>query len=157
SNLTQQVSMIRKALGESPGEDRYIVTVPGRGYRFAAEVRVRSMSPGTSASDHTQSETLDNGSAGNGGVGEQESNATSGSQKVIHIESRARTRSDATTDALQSTVQRPELAAAPKPRTRPRNRIGFALLAAFLVVLALGYAMYRRQSATSPSAAPRRL
>src|SRR4051794_41161519 len=35
SNLTQQISMIRKALGETPGQDRYIVTVPGRGYRFA--------------------------------------------------------------------------------------------------------------------------
>src|SRR5215472_1031399 len=41
SNLTQQISMIRKALGESPGEHRYIVTVPGRGYRFAAKVRER--------------------------------------------------------------------------------------------------------------------
>lgn len=39
SNLTVQISMIRKALGEVPGEDRYIVTVPGRGYRFSAEVR----------------------------------------------------------------------------------------------------------------------
>jgi DNA-binding winged helix-turn-helix (wHTH) protein/TolB-like protein len=39
SNLTQQISMIRKALGEIPGEDRYIVTVSGRGYRFAAQVR----------------------------------------------------------------------------------------------------------------------
>jgi DNA-binding winged helix-turn-helix (wHTH) protein/TolB-like protein/tetratricopeptide (TPR) repeat protein len=39
SNLTQQISTIRKALGESAGEDRYIVTVPGRGYRFAAEVK----------------------------------------------------------------------------------------------------------------------
>jgi DNA-binding winged helix-turn-helix (wHTH) protein/TolB-like protein/Tfp pilus assembly protein PilF len=45
SNLTQQVSMIRKALGESAGEDRYIVTVPGRGYRFAAEVRERHDEP----------------------------------------------------------------------------------------------------------------
>jgi DNA-binding winged helix-turn-helix (wHTH) protein/TolB-like protein len=41
SNLTQQISMIRKALAESPGEHRYIVTVPGRGYRFAAAVRGR--------------------------------------------------------------------------------------------------------------------
>lgn len=41
SNLTQQISTVRKALGERPGEDRYIVTVPGRGYRFVAEVRER--------------------------------------------------------------------------------------------------------------------
>jgi DNA-binding winged helix-turn-helix (wHTH) protein/TolB-like protein/tetratricopeptide (TPR) repeat protein len=39
SNLTQQISMARKALGESQGKDRYIITVPGRGYRFAAAVK----------------------------------------------------------------------------------------------------------------------
>src|SRR5579863_2108055 len=39
TNLTQQVSMIRRALGDSPGDPHFIVTVPGRGYRFSAEVR----------------------------------------------------------------------------------------------------------------------
>jgi DNA-binding winged helix-turn-helix (wHTH) protein/tetratricopeptide (TPR) repeat protein len=39
SNLTQHISMLRKALGESPQEHRYIVTLPGRGYRFAQKVR----------------------------------------------------------------------------------------------------------------------
>jgi TolB-like protein/Tfp pilus assembly protein PilF len=39
SNLTQQVSMIRRALGESASNPRYIATVPSRGYRFIAEVR----------------------------------------------------------------------------------------------------------------------
>src|SRR5499427_5152882 len=39
ANLTQQVSMIRKALGDSSGDPRYIHTVPGRGYRFTPEVR----------------------------------------------------------------------------------------------------------------------
>lgn len=38
-NLTYNISAIRKALGESPNERRYIVTVPGRGYRFAADVK----------------------------------------------------------------------------------------------------------------------
>ena len=41
SNLTQQISMLRKALGEVFGEYRYIVTVAGRGYRFAEEVKIR--------------------------------------------------------------------------------------------------------------------
>jgi len=41
SNLTQQISMIRKALAENRGQQRYIVTVPGRGYRFAAPVKGR--------------------------------------------------------------------------------------------------------------------
>src|SRR5271165_3278842 len=38
-NLAQNVSALRKALGESPGENRFIATVPGRGYRFVGEVR----------------------------------------------------------------------------------------------------------------------
>jgi DNA-binding winged helix-turn-helix (wHTH) protein len=39
NNLTQNVSTLRRALGEAKGENRYIVTVPGRGYRFAAAVK----------------------------------------------------------------------------------------------------------------------
>jgi TolB-like protein/DNA-binding winged helix-turn-helix (wHTH) protein/Flp pilus assembly protein TadD len=38
NNLTQQISMLRKALGERANEHRYVVTVPGRGYSFVAEV-----------------------------------------------------------------------------------------------------------------------
>jgi DNA-binding winged helix-turn-helix (wHTH) protein/Tol biopolymer transport system component len=40
SNLTVAMSGLRKALGEDPTDRRYIVTIPGRGYRFAANVRV---------------------------------------------------------------------------------------------------------------------
>ena len=36
SNLTQTIFVLRKALGETGGEPNYIVTVAGRGYRFAA-------------------------------------------------------------------------------------------------------------------------
>ena len=39
ANLTQHVSTLRKALGETPQERRYIATVPGVGYRFVAPVR----------------------------------------------------------------------------------------------------------------------
>lgn len=38
-NLTVNISTLRKALGENPREHRYIVTVPGRGYRFVADVQ----------------------------------------------------------------------------------------------------------------------
>ena len=38
-NLTRNVSTLRKALGESPDDHHYLVTIPGRGYRFVAEVR----------------------------------------------------------------------------------------------------------------------
>lgn len=39
SNLTQYVFLLRKALGQTKGDRRYIVTVPGRGYRFTASIR----------------------------------------------------------------------------------------------------------------------
>lgn len=38
NNLNQNISALRKALGERPEEPRYIKTVPGRGYRFVADV-----------------------------------------------------------------------------------------------------------------------
>jgi serine/threonine-protein kinase len=38
SNLTVQISAIRKALGERTQNPRYIVTVPGHGYRFVGDV-----------------------------------------------------------------------------------------------------------------------
>ncbi|HEX4750329.1 MAG TPA: winged helix-turn-helix domain-containing protein, partial [Bryobacteraceae bacterium] len=39
ANITQTVFMVRRALGESAGHQQYLVTVPGRGYRFTADVR----------------------------------------------------------------------------------------------------------------------
>ncbi|MBW8874093.1 MAG: tetratricopeptide repeat protein [Acidobacteria bacterium] len=38
ANLTQNVSSLRKALGERANDHRYVVTVPGRGYSFVAQV-----------------------------------------------------------------------------------------------------------------------
>jgi DNA-binding winged helix-turn-helix (wHTH) protein len=40
SNLAQNISVLRKTLGDAVGENRYVVTVPGRGYRFAEKVQV---------------------------------------------------------------------------------------------------------------------
>jgi DNA-binding winged helix-turn-helix (wHTH) protein/TolB-like protein len=55
-NLTQSISVLRKVLGETPTDHRYIVTVPGTGYRFVAEVREVFQSPthGQSISDPAQ-------------------------------------------------------------------------------------------------------
>src|SRR5438046_3239444 len=46
NNLNQQISALRKALGDRADEGRYIKTVPGHGYRFIA-------SPGAPVSDQT--------------------------------------------------------------------------------------------------------
>src|SRR5689334_21977680 len=44
NNLNQHISALRRVLGESRDEHRFIVTVPGRGYRFVADVTVRDLS-----------------------------------------------------------------------------------------------------------------
>ena len=41
-NLTQQIFLLRKALGETAQQPRYIITVPGHGYRFTARVNAIS-------------------------------------------------------------------------------------------------------------------
>ena len=40
TNLSRNIFMLRKALGESPKDHQYILTVPGRGYRLAENVRL---------------------------------------------------------------------------------------------------------------------
>jgi len=40
SNLHHYVSTVRKALGEKSGENRFVATVPGRGYSFVGPVRL---------------------------------------------------------------------------------------------------------------------
>lgn len=39
NNLNQAVATVRKALGETPEQHRFILTIPGRGYRFVSEVK----------------------------------------------------------------------------------------------------------------------
>ena len=39
NNLTQNISALRKVLGEKHRENRFIATVPGRGYKFVADVQ----------------------------------------------------------------------------------------------------------------------
>ena len=38
ANLTQAIFTLRKLLGDSPKDHRYIATLPGRGYQFVAAV-----------------------------------------------------------------------------------------------------------------------
>ena len=42
SSLTQNISILRKALGEDTTNPRYIETIPKRGYRFIADVKERN-------------------------------------------------------------------------------------------------------------------
>ena len=54
NNLNQHISALRRALGERPEEHRFIVTVPGRGYRFVAAVMPAPKEPTTASSVSVQ-------------------------------------------------------------------------------------------------------
>lgn len=41
NNLTQQIATLRRTFGERAGDHRFIVTLPGKGYRFVAPVQIR--------------------------------------------------------------------------------------------------------------------
>lgn len=50
NSLNQNIMLLRRALGEQPGENRFIATVPGRGFQFVAAVsRVEEPSPEVAA------------------------------------------------------------------------------------------------------------
>jgi DNA-binding winged helix-turn-helix (wHTH) protein/tetratricopeptide (TPR) repeat protein len=51
TNLSQNIFRLRKALGDAPGDQRYIVTIPGRGYRFTAQVRSVNRKDGLASED----------------------------------------------------------------------------------------------------------
>ena len=56
-SLARNISVLRKALGEQPGEHQYIQTIPKQGYRFVAAVRETFEPVETPSSEHeTRSE-----------------------------------------------------------------------------------------------------
>ncbi|HEV7123234.1 MAG TPA: winged helix-turn-helix domain-containing protein, partial [Rhodanobacter sp.] len=57
NNLTQAISAVRHAFGAGVGDHRYIVTVPGRGYRFVAEVSENDAVIAAIASGRTRAPT----------------------------------------------------------------------------------------------------
>src|SRR5258708_17110891 len=45
NNLNQNISILRRVLGDERGGQRYIATLPGRGYQFVARVRTGPAAP----------------------------------------------------------------------------------------------------------------
>jgi DNA-binding winged helix-turn-helix (wHTH) protein/tetratricopeptide (TPR) repeat protein len=58
SNLTQHIFVLRKTLGETAGENRYIATIPGRGYQFAEKVRLVSEQEDLVVESHSVTQIL---------------------------------------------------------------------------------------------------
>lgn len=58
SNLAQNIFVLRKTLGATVGDHRYIVTIPGRGYRFTEKVRVISEEESLVVESHSQTRVV---------------------------------------------------------------------------------------------------
>jgi len=156
SNLTQQISMIRKALAESPGEHRYIVTVPGRGYRFAAAVRGRCNQEVESLVGHRPPseaviETEDRGKGGD--EGRQAPTAGAASEEKI---TPLRVGSGVGLATVRKELQAPATAEDVQPRSRvgetgtelrwPKQIPKPMLVLVGIALGALIYSLYRQQS-----------
>jgi len=80
NNLTQNISILRRVFGEKPGEHRFIVTVPGHGYKFVAEVRaIEEEEKRRSGEEEIRNEAaLSESSATAGGLDLSETSAVAG-------------------------------------------------------------------------------
>ncbi|MGO9084894.1 MAG: winged helix-turn-helix domain-containing tetratricopeptide repeat protein [Candidatus Sulfotelmatobacter sp.] len=58
NNLTVIISALRKTLGEDPEQHQYIVTIPGKGYRFVADVIENAEPPAKAAALGTATTVL---------------------------------------------------------------------------------------------------
>ncbi len=58
SNLSQNISILRRVLGEKRGKHQFIVTIPGRGYKFVAPVQVSISASSITNSVESEIESL---------------------------------------------------------------------------------------------------
>jgi DNA-binding winged helix-turn-helix (wHTH) protein len=64
NNLSQCIFALRRALGETAKEHRYIATIPGRGYQFVAPVRQLALQPTIMKGAHSKRRAVLLGIAG---------------------------------------------------------------------------------------------
>jgi len=58
-NLNKTVSELRRVLGEKPGQHKFIVTKPGAGYRFVADVSIETRAADAGAGKHEHDSVID--------------------------------------------------------------------------------------------------
>lgn len=121
-NLTQHISLVRKALGETPQERLYIVTVPGQGYRFVADVTELS-----AAADEAPQGRIDSQS---GSPDKSDAERLQG-----HDPSKARPYQSAMPLALAPAV----------PRVRNQGGVLKAVVISVVLVTAVGALLYHRE------------
>jgi DNA-binding winged helix-turn-helix (wHTH) protein len=119
-NLSQNIFLLRKALGDAGDERHYIVTLPGRGYRFAAQVRtVTDTGEALLAQMRSRTEIV---------LEEAAVEDISGAPPIIPAV--------------------PQPALAPPPGRRPRWLVSAAIATAIVLIAAGGFLILRRNRPT---------
>ncbi|MCC6329433.1 MAG: winged helix-turn-helix domain-containing protein [Acidobacteria bacterium] len=138
SNLTQNVAVLRRALGENSKENKFIVTVPGRGYKFVAEVCETSRTE-TRASNHS---------------GEiSETNAESDSRTVFET-SEIKTPINAGQTQAAEDIVGIDTGQSAKSEKSARFRLAISVVLGVLVLGLLGYFLWPAKVATPAASAP---
>src|SRR5687768_15713598 len=134
-SLSQNIHELRKALGDDSSEPRYIETIPKRGYRFVAPVKVSAANPGQIDLAGTENEAT---------VIERHTFARVISQEFGETELPSR--------PVSSVDQAGALAlpAAGESRKR-RTKLVAAVVAALLVAGALGLFVYLNRARGTPA------
>jgi DNA-binding winged helix-turn-helix (wHTH) protein/TolB-like protein/Flp pilus assembly protein TadD len=140
NNLTQNVSMLRKALGESKSEHRYIVTIPGRGYRFVAAV-TEVAEPGRAVAE-MQERRGDTGTPGLGEGMTGDGHGLNGSKAETKPFGEALISEPDSSAPLPVFRPRPGVSVSPRPGVSPSPRRSSAsLLKSVALVTALAAAL----------------
>ena len=165
ANLPLHISAVRRALGESPNERRYIVTVPGRGYRFAADVARGSEASDVILARYTRSHVVIQEQESNGQLDQMPDGLEQASASAVGLkecQERAILSSEPQRlDAGQEEddaykIARPDLPGEPSELPRPQPRAAVTV-AALLGIAASALGVYwlitHRQPTANPSAA----
>lgn len=122
-SLTRNISTLRKVLGEEPGANRYIETIPRRGYRFVAKVK--------SISDGNEEKEPANGLAQN--ETESENEPARRNENIIEYNGEAQT------DLLETKFGLRKNEIQIEPQFWTRQRFVFLLLPVFLIAVSVIY------------------
>src|ERR1051325_2629267 len=149
NNLNQNITALRKCLGDSRQESRYIATIPGLGYRFVAGAKTSAFADAGRAEDSGGRPSLsvekDVGPDENGrvvGTGR----ATDGAEGFAsHEAAERRGLSDEVESLTPRTQDEPEAA----PSTKSRSIVA-PLALALLFVAATAYAFWAYRNAGKP-------
>ncbi len=123
NNLSQNISILRRILGEKRGEHRFIATIPGRGFKFVAEVSDLSAPTG---------DFLSEPSAVTDGLNAKELQISNDKFQMTNQSGISNLKSEILDLKLENTDQKP------KTENRRTGRFGFVALIVSSV-LALGY------------------